>query len=202
MEIVCLDLEGVLLPEIWINLAESTGIKELSVTTRDVPDYRKLMLQRLKLLKENELGIESIQKVVGGMSPLDGAVDFLRRLQSEYQVFILSDTFYEISKPLIEQLGWPTLFCHNLVIDSDGNITDFKLRMEDHKRHAVVALKKLNFKVIAAGDSYYDLSMLREADKGFLFNAPENVIKEYPEFYATNDYDQLKLQFLNVNSKR
>ncbi|OHC75962.1 MAG: phosphoserine phosphatase [Rhodospirillales bacterium RIFCSPLOWO2_12_FULL_58_28] len=195
MEIVCLDLEGVLVPEVWINFAERTGIKELSATTRDIPDYDALMRQRLRILDEHGLKIHDIQDVINGMGPLEGAKDFIDRLQQRYQVVILSDTFYEFAEPLMRQLGWPTLFCHRLEIEADGRVGNYVLRMRDHKRQAVLAFKQLNFKVIAAGDSYNDTTMLKEADAGFLFRAPANVIKEFPQFPVTDDYDELRAMF-------
>jgi len=195
VEIVCLDLEGVLVPEVWINFAERTGIKELSATTRDIPDYDALMRQRLRILDEHGLKIHDIQDVINGMGPLEGAKDFIDRLQQRYQVVILSDTFYEFAEPLMRQLGWPTLFCHRLEIEADGRVGNYVLRMRDHKRQAVLAFKQLNFKVIAAGDSYNDTTMLKEADAGFLFRAPANVIKEFPQFPVTDDYDELRAMF-------
>ena len=182
MDVVCLDLEGVLVPEIWIQFAEDTGIEALKATTRDVPDYDELMQQRLSLLKDNNLTLTDIQSVIGQMLPLPGSKAFLDDLRASYQVIILSDTFYEFAEPLMRQLDWPTLFCHKLVI-SDNCIVDFELRQADPKRHSVRALKQLNFRVFAAGDSYNDTTMLDEADAGFLFRAPENVIQEFPQFF-------------------
>lgn len=188
MEIVCLDLEGVLVPEIWIEFAEATGIKELKATTRDIPDYRELMERRLGILHENRIGLSEIQETVAGIRPLEGAREFLDRLRESHQVIILSDTFYEFAAPLMRQLGWPTLFCHRLETDAQGAVSGYKLRLDDHKREAVRSFKKLNFRVIAAGDSYNDINMLREADQGFLFRPPKNVIKEFPGFPVVNTY--------------
>ncbi|MDF1658507.1 MAG: bifunctional phosphoserine phosphatase/homoserine phosphotransferase ThrH, partial [Verrucomicrobiales bacterium] len=182
MEIACLDLEGVLIPEIWINVAEKTGIKELLATTRDIPDYDVLMRQRLDILAANDLTIHDIQSVIDTLTPLDGAKDFLDWLKSEFQVVILSDTFYEFADPLMRQLDYPTLFCHKLGLDERGTITDYHLRMPDQKREAVKRFHEINFKVIAAGDSYNDTTMLTEADRGILFCPPQNVIDEFPQF--------------------
>ena len=192
MEIACLDLEGVLIPEIWIAFADKTGIDELRRTTRDEPDYDVLMDYRLRILRENGLGIKEIQSVVATLEPLEGAIEFVNWLRERFQLIILSDTFYEFAKPLIAQLGWPTLFCHHLEVENNNKITGYRLRMEDHKRMAVQSLKKLNFNVKAAGDSYNDISMLKAADEGYLFNAPSSIIKEFPEFPTFNNYDELK----------
>lgn len=193
--IACLDLEGVLVPEIWINFSEKTGIKELSLTTRDIPDYDELMQKRLKILEEHQLKIQDIQEVIGTLKPLPGASEFLDQLRTEFQVIILSDTFYQFASPLMRQLGYPTLFCHNLEIDEQGNITNYRLRMPDQKREAVKRLKELNFKVIAAGDSYNDTTMLGEAHRGILFNPPQNVIDEFPQFPVTKSYAELLKAF-------
>lgn len=201
MEIACLDLEGVLIPEIWIGFAEKTGIDELRATTRDVPDYDVLMQQRLRLLKQHNLGLPDIQEVIATMKPMAGAKDFIEWLKECFQVIILSDTFYEFSHPLMRQLDFPTLFCHRLVADADGNIVDYKLRQEDPKRQCVKAFHGLNFRVIAAGDSYNDTSMLAEADAGILFKAPDNVIAEFPQFPAVNSYDELKLEFCRASDR-
>ena len=195
MDVVCLDLEGVLVPEIWILFAEKTGITELRATTRDIPDYDELMRQRLSLLDKNNLKLRDIQAVISEMAPLTGAEDFLDSLRETYQVIILSDTFYEFAQPLMSQLSWPTLFCHRLNISEDDEVQGYTLRQTDHKRQSVEALKRLNFKVYAAGDSYNDTTMLKEADAGFLFRAPENVVKEFPEFPVTNDYAELRAFF-------
>ena len=199
--IACLDLEGVLLPEIWIEFAEKTGINELKMTTRNIPDYDELMQMRLKILKKNNLKIEDIQNVINTLSPLDGAQDFLSWLKSEFQVIILSDTFYEFSGPLMKQLNYPTLFCHQLVINKEGEIVDFQLRQKDQKTKAVKALQGLNFKVISAGDSYNDTGMLQQADSGILFCPPESVIKEYPQFPVAQDYKEFKTLLLNAREK-
>jgi phosphoserine/homoserine phosphotransferase len=194
--IACLDLEGVLVPEIWINVAERTGIDALLMTTRDEPDYDVLMRKRLAILNEHGLGLPDIQDVIAGLSPLDGAPAFVDWLRERFQVVILSDTFYEFAAPLMRQLGFPTLFCHRLVSDADGRVTDYRLRMRDQKREAVKAFHGLHFKVIAAGDSYNDTSMLGEADAGILFRPPENVIEEFPHFPVTHSYDELREAFL------
>ena len=192
MRIVCLDLEGVLVPEIWIEFAQRTGIPELRRTTRDEPDYDKLMKARLAILKRHGLGIAAIQQVIAAMGPMPGARDFLDALRGDYQVIILSDTFYEFARPLMRQLGLPTLFCHSLVVDDDGTIADYRLRMPEQKREAVTRLKELNFRVVAAGDSYNDTAMLAEAHAGILFHPPENVIREFPQFPVARSYDELR----------
>lgn len=190
--IACLDLEGVLVPEVWIAFAEKTGIEKLRLTTRDIPDYDELMQGRLKILKENNLKLADIQEVIGGIAPLPGAVEFLQWLESEFEVIILSDTFYEFAGPLMTQLGNPTLFCNTLVVENSGKITDYRLRITDGKTKAVRALKNLNFQVIAAGDSYNDMGMLKEAHAGILYCPPDNVIKEFPQFKVTRNYDEFK----------
>lgn len=190
--IACLDLEGVLVPEVWIAFAEKTGIEKLRLTTRDIPDYDELMQGRLKILEENNLKLADIQEVIGGIAPLPGAVEFLQWLQSEFQAIILSDTFYEFAGPLMRQLGNPTLFCHSLVVDNGGKITDYRLRITDGKTKAVRALKNLNFQVIAAGDSYNDTGMLKEANAGILYCPPDNVIEEFPQFKVTRNYNEFK----------
>tara|TARA_B110000240_G_C13268461_1_gene354774 strand:+ start:79 stop:690 length:612 start_codon:yes stop_codon:yes gene_type:complete len=199
--IACLDLEGVLLPEIWIKFAEKSGINELKVTTRDIPDYSKLMQKRLKILQTHNLKINDIQDVINTLEPLEGAKEFLMWLKSEFQVIILSDTFYQFSGPLMKQLDYPTLFCHQLVIDSRGNIIDFRLRQEDQKTKAVKALQGLNFKVVSAGDSYNDIGMLKQADAGILFCPPESVIKEFPLFPVAQTYNEFKLLLLAARKK-
>jgi len=201
MQIACLDLEGVLVPEIWINVAERTGIKELRFTTRDIPDYDALMRQRLRILDEHGLKLADIQAVIAGMGPLPGANEFLNRLRQKFQVIILSDTFYDFAAPLMKQLGHPTLLCHRLKIDGDGRVADYHLRMADQKCEAVKALHHLKFKVIAAGDSYNDTSMLAEADAGILFCPPQNVIEQFPQFPVTSTYDELYDAFLAANEK-
>ncbi len=191
MQIVCLDLEGVLVPEIWIAFSERTGIPELRRTTRDEPDYDKLMRGRLALLRQHGLGLPDIQKVIADMGPEPGARAFLDGLRRAYQVIILSDTFYEFAMPLMEQLGMPTLFCHRLETDAAGFVSAYHLRMPDQKRAAVKAFKALAFKVIAAGDSYNDTAMLGEAHAGILFRPPQNVIDEFPQYPVVRDYDGL-----------
>lgn len=192
MNIVCLDLEGVLVPEIWINFAERTGIPEFRRTTRDEPNYDTLMKYRLGLLAEHGLGLPDIQKVIAAMGPMPGAREFLDRLREDYQVVILSDTFYEFAHPLMRQLAWPTLFCHSLETDANGLVVNYHLRMPEQKREAVKRFKEMNFNVVAAGDSYNDTAMLGEADAGILFHPPENVIREFPQYPVTLNYDQLR----------
>ena len=192
MDIVCLDMEGVLVPEIWIEFAEKADIEALKATTRDIPDYDVLMKQRLAILAENNLKLKDIQEVIATLSPLEGAVDFLDSLREQYQLVILSDTFYEFAKPLVEQMKWPTIFCHKLVVQPDGAVTDYKIRQKDPKRMSVRALQSLNFSVFAAGDSYNDTTMLEEADAGFLFRSPANVIEEFPQYRVTNEYSELR----------
>ncbi len=201
MELACLDLEGVLIPEIWIGFAEKTGIDELKATTRDIPDYDVLMKQRLALLAEHNLGLPDIQEVIATMSPLEGAQEFVLWLKERFQVIILSDTFYEFSQPLMRQLDFPTLFCHKLIADENGAIVDYKLRQADPKRQCVKAFHGLNFRVIAAGDSYNDTTMLSEADAGILFKAPDNVIAEFPQFPAVHSYEELKQQFIAASER-
>ncbi|SVD83369.1 uncharacterized protein METZ01_LOCUS436223 [marine metagenome] len=193
--LACLDLEGVLVPEIWIAFAEKMGIEKLRLTTRDIPDYDKLMKGRLKILDENNLKLADIHGVIGKIKPLPGAKDFLNWLKSEFQVIILSDTFYEFAGPLMEQLDYSTLFCNNLVVDDNGRITDYKLRQHDGKTKAVSAFKSLNCQVIASGDSYNDTGMLKIADAGILFCPPDNVIQEFPQFEVTRNYNELRNAF-------
>lgn len=192
MFIVCLDLEGVFVPEIWINVAEKTGIAELRLTTRDEPDYDVLMKRRLEILHENNLKIGDVQAVIATMDPLDGAMDFLNWLRRRTQMLVLSDTFVQFAGPLMEKLGWPTLLCNTLAIDADGSVTGYHLRQRDGKRKAVIALKSLSYRIIAVGDSYNDITMLTEADRGILFRPPENVKNEYPQFPLTYTYEELK----------
>ena len=201
MLVTCLDLEGVLVPEIWIAFAEKTGIEKLRLTTRDIPDYDELMTGRLKILNENNLKLSDIEDVIGGIAPLPGAKEFLSWLESEFQVIILSDTFNQFAGPLMAQLDYPTLFCHDLIVDETGKITDYRLRIPDAKTKAVAALKKLNLKVIAAGDSYNDTGMLKEADAGILFRAPDNVVKEFPQFPVTKTYEEFKTAILEASDK-
>ena len=195
MELACLDLEGVLIPEIWIEFAERTGIPELRATTRDVPDYDRLMRQRLRLLEQHGLRLPDIQAVIETMRPLEGAGSFLDWLRERFQVLILSDTYYEFAAPLMRQLGFPALLCHRLECDAEGRVTRYVLRQPDPKRQAVRALKSLNFRVIAAGDSYNDTTMLGEADAGILFNAPRNVVEQFPQFPAVEGYADLREAF-------
>ena len=189
--IVTLDLEGVLVPEIWIAFAEKTGIEQLKLTTRDIPDYDELMTGRLAILNEHGLKLADIQEVIATLAPLEGAKAFLDELRSNAQVVILSDTFLEFAKPLMEQLAWPTIFCHDLEIDAEGRVGNYRLRQPDQKRKAVAAFRSLNYRVIAAGDSYNDTTMLGEADTGFLFRSPDNVKAEFPQFRSAEEYDEL-----------
>jgi phosphoserine/homoserine phosphotransferase len=200
VEIACLDLEGVLFGEVWINFSKQTGIEKLKLTTRDVPDYDVLMRQRLQILMENGLGLPDIQAVIGRMEPLEGALDFMAWLKERFQVVILSDTFYEFAAPLMKKLDYPMLLCHRLEVDANGFVTDYKLRQPDQKRQAVQAFKNLNFRVIAAGDSYNDTTMLSEADAGILYCPPDNVIAEFPQFPITWNYDELREAFLQARN--
>tara|TARA_B100001057_G_scaffold499869_1_gene612219 strand:+ start:2377 stop:2991 length:615 start_codon:yes stop_codon:yes gene_type:complete len=193
--LACLDLEGVLLPEIWIKFAEKTEIEELKLTTRDIPDYDQLMKSRLEILKQNNLKLKDIQNVISTLSPLDGSYDFLSWLKSEFQVIILSDTFYEFAQPLMQRLDFPTLFCHKLVINSSGDIVNYKLRQKDQKTKAVKALQGLNFQVISAGDSYNDMGMLQQADAGILFNPPASVVDKFPQYPVARSYKEFKIAF-------
>ncbi len=201
MELACLDLEGVLIPEIWIEFANKTGIEELKATTRDIPDYDVLMKQRLRILDEHGYKIQDIQEVIATLSPLDGAVEFIDWLRERFQVVILSDTFYEFAQPLMRQLGFPTLFCHKLETDEEGRITDYKLRQVDPKRQSIRAFQLLNYRCIAAGDSYNDTTMLKQAESGILFKSPDNVIAEFPQFPAVHEYDDLKKEFLKASNR-
>lgn len=202
MYIVCSDLEGVFIPEIWINVAEKTGIEELRLTTRDISDYDVLMKRRLTILKENNLTIHDIQSVIATMDPLDGALDFLNWLRENTQIIIVSDTFEQFAGPVMKKLGWPTLFCHTLSIGPGGMITGYNLRQEDAKRNAVIGLKNLFYRIIAMGDSYNDVNMLQEADNGILFRPPENVENEFPELPATHSYEELKSLIENILKKQ
>lgn len=193
--IVCLDLEGVLVPEIWINVALKTGIEALKITTRDMPDYDKLMKQRLAILDERRLTIADIQDVIDKMGPLDGATEFIRWLRERCQVIVLSDTFYQFAQPLMRQLGYPTLFCNQLEIDGKGRIVDYHMRMPNQKKHSVAALKSLNFFTMAAGDAYNDTAMLAEADAGFFFRPPAHLPEEFPQFPVTRTYGELQERF-------
>ena len=201
MELACLDLEGVLIPEIWIAFAEETGIEELKATTRDIPDYDVLMKQRLRILDEHGLKLPQIQETISRLSPLPGAQEFVDWLRERFQLIILSDTFYEFAAPLMAQLGNPTLFCHKLEVDETGRITDYTLRQRDPKRQSVRAFQLLNYRVIAAGDSYNDTTMLGQAEQGILFHAPQNVIDEFPQFPAVHNFEDLKKAFLAASNR-
>lgn len=201
MEIACLDLEGVLVPEIWVAFAEKTGIEELKKTTRDEPDYDVLMSYRLNILRQHGLGLNEIQQVIAALKPLEGAIEFVDWLRERFQVVILSDTFYEFASPLMAQLGYPTLLCHRLEYDSDGTVTDYCLRQANPKRQAIVAFKSIYYRTIAAGDSYNDVTMLAEADAGILFHAPDNVIAEFPQFPAVHSFGELKREFIRASNR-
>ena len=201
MEIACLDLEGVLIPEVWINFAERSGIDELRVTTREIPDYDVLMRQRLQILKQPRLGIQDIQQVIAGMDPMPGAAEALLWLRERFQVVILSDTFYEFAEPFMRKLGWPTLLCHRLEIDAKGMIVDYKIRQPDPKRASVQAFHRLKYRVIATGDSYNDTSMLSEADAGILFRPPDNVVEEFPQFPVAREYSELQAEFAKASER-
>jgi len=198
----CLDMEGVLVPEIWVNVAQKTGIRELSLTTRDVPDYDLLMKRRLGILDRHRLRLPDLQAVIATMAPLEGAGEFLEWLRERCQVVILSDTYYEFAMPLMKQLAYPTLFCNRLEVDADGRIINYHLRLPDQKRQSVAALKRLRFMVVAAGDSYNDTSMLAEADAGILFRPPDTIIKEFPQFPVTRTFAELKEQFCKAGGLR
>jgi phosphoserine/homoserine phosphotransferase len=191
MHLVCLDLEGVLVPEIWIAFAEATGIDELRLTTRDISDYDVLMKKRIRILKENSLKLPDIQRVIEQMEPLPGAQAFYKNLRNISEVIILSDTFTQFAGPLMKKLQNPTLFCNTLVVDDDGSVIDYALRIDDGKRRSVEAFNSIGFDVVASGDSYNDLSMLKTATKGVLFRPPDSIIEEYPEFPAAYDHDEL-----------
>ena len=200
MKIACLDLEGVLIPEVWINFAERTGIDELRRTTRDEPDYDVLMRRRLEILAEHRLGLPDIQEVIGAMGPLEGAREFIDWLRERFQVVILSDTFYQFAAPFMRQLAYPTLLCHNLEIDESGVVVDYHLRQDDQKRRAVESFHSLNFRTIATGDSYNDTSMLSAASAGILFRPPDNVVEAFPQFPVTRTYDELREAFLAADA--
>ena len=202
MELACLDLEGVLIPEIWIEFANKTGIEELKATTRDIPDYDVLMKQRLRILDEHGYKIQDIQEVIATLSPLEGAREFIDWLRERFQVVILSDTFYEFAQPLMRQLGFPTLLCHKLDVDEEGRITDYKLRQVDPKRQAIRSFQLLNYRCVAAGDSYNDTTMLKQAESGILFKSPKNVIEEFPQFPAVHEYSELKEEFLKASNRK
>lgn len=190
MEIICLDLEGVLVPEIWIAFADEVGIPALRRTTRDEPDYHKLMQWRMGILREHNLTLKDIQNTISRIKPLDGAREFLDRVRALTQVVILSDTFQEFASPLMKQLGWPTILCNSLVVDENGMLSDINMRIEDGKRKAIDAFRSLNYRTFAAGDSYNDLTMIKKADRGALFRAPENILEEYPELPLCTTYDE------------
>lgn len=202
MEIACLDLEGVLIPEIWIAFAEKTGIEGFNRTTRDEPNYDILMNYRLSLLREHNLGINEIQAVIATLEPLQGAVEFVDWLRERFQVVILSDTFYEFASPLMKPLGYPTLLCHQLECAKDGTVLNYQLRQANPKRQSIVALKSLYYRTIAAGDSYNDTTMLSEADAGILFQAPDNVVNEFPRFPSVHTYEDLKLEFIRASNRK
>jgi phosphoserine/homoserine phosphotransferase len=201
VQIVCLDLEGVLVPEIWIEFSRRTGIRALARTTRDEPDYDKLMRGRIALLEKHRLGLPDIQAVIAQMRPLEGAREFLDALRARTQVVVLSDTYYEFAAPLMQRLGFPTLFCHELVVDDKGRVRDYRLRLRDQKRATVAAFRALNFHTIAAGDSYNDVTMLGEAHAGILFRPPANVIAEFPRFPVTRDYEELSYEIERASRK-
>ena len=192
MYVICADLEGIFVPEVWINVAEKTGIEELRLTTRDISDYDVLMKKRLSILDENGLKLKDITDAIATMEPLDGALEFLDWLRSQLQLIIVSDTYVEFAKPLMEKLKWPTLFCHSLSIDNKGMITGYNLRQKDSKKMTVLSLQSLNFKVIAVGDSYNDITMLEKADEKILFRPPDNVRDEFPHFFVSYGYEELK----------
>lgn len=192
MNIICSDLEGVFIPEIWINVAIKTGIEELKLTTRDISDYDVLMKKRLAVMEQHNLKLKDITDVIAGIDPMDGAVETLNWIREQTQIIVLSDTFEEFARPLMKKLGYPALMCHSLTIDSTGRIADYNLRLASHKMHAVKAFKALNYRVIAFGDSYNDTAMLTEADHGFFFMPPDNVVKEFPQLKVTRNYDELK----------
>lgn len=199
MQLICLDLEGVLIPEIWINFAEKTGIEELKLTTRDIADYDVLMKKRLSILEAHGYGLPDIKAVIDTLEPLPGAKEFVDWVRDNFQLIILSDTFYEFGMPFMKKLGMPTLFCHKLDVAEDGRVIDYKLRQPDPKRASVKALHSLNYKIIAAGDSYNDTTMLSEADAGILFHAPQNVIKEFPQYPAVHTYEDLKEEIIKAS---
>ena len=202
MEIACLDLEGVLIPEIWMAFAEKTGIEGFNRTTRDEPNYDVLMNYRLNLLREHQLGTNEIQSVITTLEPLEGAVGFVDWLRERFQVVILSDTFYEFASPLMKPLGYPTLLCHQLECAEDGSVLNYHLRQANPKRQSIVALKSLYYRTIAAGDSYNDVTMLSEADAGILFHAPENVANEFRQFPSVHTYEDLKLEFIKASNRQ
>lgn len=198
MNILCSDLEGVFVPEIWIKVAEKTGIEELRLTTRDISDYNELMRNRLMIMDRHSLKLKDITDAIASLDPLEGAAEALAWIRTRYQIIILSDTFEEFAKPLMQKLDFPTLFCHSLVVDTDGRITDYALRQQGQKQKAVKALQSLNYRVIAFGDSYNDTDMLKQADTGFFFKPPESILKDFPDFAVTRTYDELKKMITSV----
>ncbi len=198
MHIVCSDLEGVFVPEIWINVAQKTGIEELKLTTRDISDYDVLMHKRLAILKENSLKLKDIQDVIETMEPLPGALEFLNWLRAKTQVIIVSDTFVQFAGPLMKKLGYPTLFCHTLEISNHNIIQGYRLRQKNGKQKTVQAMRTLKYNIVAMGDSYNDIDMLKEADEGILFCPPKNVMEEFPEFPVALTYEQLKQMLKNT----
>lgn len=190
--VVALDLEGVLVPEVWISVAEKTGIEGLRLTTRDISDYSVLMAHRIKLLKENNLKLKDVQDVISTMEPLPGAVDFMAWIRERYQAVILSDTFYEFASPLMRKLDWPTLFCNSIEQDEQGMISGYRMRIDNGKKHAVLAFKQLNFRVFAMGDSYNDTAMILEADGGALFRPSQKVVADFPNLPVLTEYEQVK----------
>ena len=198
MHIVCADMEGIFTPEIWINVAEITGIKDLRLTTRDISDYDVLMKKRLSILKQHGLKLQDIQAVIAKMKPLDGATDFLDWLRSQLQVIIVSDTYVEFAGPLLAKLGQPTLFCNTLSVETDGSISGYNLRQADGKQKVTIALQSLNYQVIAIGDSYNDITMLKAAERAILYCPPDNVKKEYSEFTVARTYDELRQAINNI----
>lgn len=199
MHIICSDLEGILVPEIWINVSRHTGIEELKLTTRDISDYDVLMRRRIEILRENNLTLADIQNVISKIEPLPGAARFLEWVRSRMQIVIVSDTFTEFAGPLMKQLGYPTIFCHNLILDGNGMIKSYNLRLKDSKKYVAEALQSLNYKVIGIGDSYNDISMLRQSDNGILFNPPENVIDEHPDLPVVQSYDELQKMICSIS---
>lgn len=192
MKIICSDLEGVFIPEIWVNVAEKTGIEELKLTTREISDYDVLMTKRLEVLDEHSLKLKDITDIISTVEPLEGALETLNWIRERAQIIILSDTFEQFARPLMKKLNYPALLCHSLVVDSDGKITDYKLRQANQKKQAIKAFKGLNYTTIAFGDSYNDTAMIKEADHGFFFRPPDNVIREFPDFDVIDTYEQLK----------
>lgn len=192
MHAICSDLEGVWVPEVWINVAQKTGIEELRLTTRDIKDYDELMQHRLKILEKHNLKLKDIQDVIASIKPMDGAYDMVQWLKTVTRFIVVSDTFTQFAEPLMQQLDWPTLFCHNLEIDSEDRVVNYHLRQKDPKRQVVKALQSLDYEVIAFGDSYNDVTMLEQADKAFLFKAPQNVIEDYPQYPVASTYEEMK----------